>query len=110
MPFALQFGLQTGFVALSVLLFLVALPALVGFAAASWRLGDRLVGMRLIARWGGQLPAPLVTLLGASLLYLLVQLPYLGVAVAGGSLAYALGAVVTARLQPAGHERPPSQT
>ncbi len=110
MPFTLQLGLQTGFVALSVLLFVVALPALVGFAAASWRLGDRLLGMRFISRWGGQLPAPLVTLLGASLLYLLTQVPYLGIVVAGGSLAYALGAVVTARLRPAGDERLPSQT
>lgn len=105
-PAALQFGLQAGFVALSVLFFLVALPALVGFAAASWRLGDSLLGLPRVLRWGARVPAPLVAVFGATLLYLLAQVPYLGIVSAICSLAYALGAVVTARLDPAGHVRP----
>ncbi len=104
--FAVQFGLQAGFVGLSVLLFVVALPTLVGFAAASWRLGDALVGLRLVARWGAQIPAPVVALLGATVLYVLAQAPYIGIVGGVGSLAYALGAVVTARLDPAGLGRP----
>lgn len=105
-PLAVQFGLQAGFVGLSVLLFVVALPTLVGFAAACWRLGDALVGLGPVARWGAQIPAPVVALLGATVLYVLVQAPYVGIVSGVGSVAYALGAVVTARLDPAGLGRP----
>ena len=105
-----QLGLQVGAISLSVLFFGIALAGLVGFSAAAWRLGDVLVGLRVVARWGAQIPAPLVALLGASVLYLLAQLPYLGAVVFTGSLAYALGAVVTARLDQPGIRQTPAPT
>ncbi len=105
-----QIGLQVGAISLSVLLFGIALAALVGFSAAAWRLGDVLVGIRVVTRWAAQIPTPLVALLGASVLYLLAQVPYLGAVVFAGSLAYALGAVVTARLDHLGVGQTPTPT
>ena len=96
----LQFGLQTGFVVFAVIIVLAAVPALIGFAAASWRLGDALLTVRPLSRWTGLIPAPLVALLGTTLIYLLAQVPYLGIVVAVGAIAYALGAFVSARLDP----------
>lgn len=90
--------LQGGLVALTVGLVFVGLIALVGFAAASWRLGDALLSLRPLARWSSAVPRPLVALIGASLIYLAAQLPTVGAAIAFGAIAYALGAVITARL------------
>jgi hypothetical protein len=78
----------------------VLLVTLVGFAAASWRLGDAILGMRQLARWAGSVPGPVVALIGATILYLLGQLPVVGGLVAFLVVAYALGAVVIARLGP----------
>ena len=97
MPAALQVGLA----AFSVAIVIAGLAALVGFAAASWRLGDALFRMRGLRSYGERLPAPLIALLGATLIYIAWQLPYLGTLAVVGALAYALGAVVTARLLPA---------
>lgn len=105
-----QIGLQVGAISLSVLFFGIALAALVGFSAAAWRLGDVLVGIRVVARWAAQIPTPLVALLGASVLYLLAQVPYLGAVVFAGSLTYALGAVVTSRLAHLGVRQTPTPT
>ena len=69
-----------------------------GFAAASWRLGDAIFRVRQLRRYNGRVPPPLIALLGASLIYIAWQLPYLGAIAVVGALAYALGAVVTARL------------
>ena len=91
-------ALQVGLAAFSVVLVGVGLAALVGFAAASWRLGDALFGIGRLRRYSGNVPAPLIALLGASLIYIAWQLPYLGAIAVVGALAYALGAVVTARL------------
>lgn len=104
---AVQFGLQTGFAILAVLFVLVLLPALVGMAAASWRLGDALLGVRPLRRWSGTVPRPLVALLGATAVFLLTQVPYAGAVVAVATLAYALGAFVTARLEPQTPTRTP---
>jgi hypothetical protein len=93
-PAALQVGLAT----FSVVLVLAGIAALVGFSAASWRLGDALLGIGRLRRYSGSVPAPLIALLGATLIYIAWQLPYLGALAAVGALAYALGAVVTARL------------
>jgi len=68
-------ALQVGLAAFSVAIVVAGLAALVGFAAASW-----------------------VLLLGATLIYIAWQLPYLGAFAVVAALAYALGAVVTARL------------
>ena len=74
-------ALQVGLAAFSVAIVVAGLAALVGFAAASW-----------------VLPTPLIALLGATLIYIAWQLPYLGAFAVVAALAYALGAVVTARL------------
>ena len=74
--------------------------ALIGFAAAAWRLGDALFGLQLIKRFAGTVPAPLIALLGATLIYIAWQLPYVGAPAVVLAVAYALGAVVTARLAP----------
>jgi hypothetical protein len=51
-----------------------------------------------MSRWAGGIPGPLVALIGATILYILVQLPAVGGVVAVVVIAYALGAVVVARL------------
>src|SRR5207249_1755029 len=81
-----------------LLTLLATSAALVGFAAASWRLGDALFQLRGLRRYTGRVPAPLIALLGATLIYIAWQIPYLGALAVLGALAYALGAVVTARL------------
>jgi len=91
-------ALQLGLAAFSVVFVLVGLATLVGFAAASWRLGDALFQLRGLRRYTGRVPAPLIALLGATLIYIAWQIPYLGALAILGALAYALGAVVTARL------------
>lgn len=102
-PFGGPFGgpqpfLQGGLVALTIGFVFVGLVALIGFAAASWRLGDALFSVRPLSRWSTAVPRPLVALIGASLIYVATQLPAVGAAVAFGAIAYALGAVITARL------------
>ena len=87
-----------GLAAFSVVLVLVGLATLVGFAAASWRLGDVLFQIRGLRRYAGRVPAPLIALLGATFIYISWQIPYLGAPAVIGALAYALGAVLTARL------------
>jgi len=101
-PAALQVGLAT----FSVVLVAAGVAALIGFAAASWRLGDALFSVPRLRRYNGRVPAPLIALLGATLIYISWQLPYLGAVAVVGVLSYALGAVVTARLAHA----TPSQT
>jgi hypothetical protein len=91
-------ALQVGLAAFGVVIVVTGLAALVGFAAASWRLGDVLFRVPRLQRYNGRVPAPLMALLGATLIYIAWQLPYLGALAVVGALAYALGAVVTARL------------
>ncbi|HEY8829957.1 MAG TPA: hypothetical protein VIM83_05100 [Candidatus Limnocylindria bacterium] len=97
-PTAIQFGLQVGLMTLAVFVAALLLVTFVGFAAASWRLGDALFGLRAVNRWAGGVPGPLVALIGATILYVLMQLPAVGGVVAFAVVAYALGAVVVARL------------
>jgi hypothetical protein len=91
-------ALQVGLAVFSVVLVGAGLVALVGFAAASWRLGDAVFGIGRLRRYSGSVPGPLIALLGASLIYVAWQLPYLGAIAVLGAAAYALGAVVTAHL------------
>ena len=91
-------ALQVGLAAFSVVVVVAGIVALVGFAAASWRLGDALFRVGQLQRYNARVPAPLIALLGATLIYISWQLPYLGAIAVVGALAYALGAVVTARL------------
>src|SRR2546422_4609545 len=63
-------ALQVGLAAFSVVLVGVGLAALVGFAAASWRLGDALFGIGRLRRYSGSVPAPLIALLGSFLIYI----------------------------------------
>jgi hypothetical protein len=100
-PLGVPAALQVGLAAFSVTLVVAGLAALIGFAAASWRLGDALFGLQVLRRVGGSVPAPLIALLGATLIYIAWQIPYVGAAAVVLALAYALGAVVTARLGPA---------
>ena len=97
-PAAIQFGLQVGLMTMAVFVAALLLVTFVGFAAASWRLGDALFGLRAVNRWAGGIPGPLVALIGATILYVLMQLPAVGGIVAVAVVAYALGAVVVARL------------
>jgi hypothetical protein len=97
-PTAIQFGLQVGLMTMAVFAAALLLVAFIGFAAASWRLGDTIFGLRSMSRWAGGIPGPLVALIGATILYVLMQLPAVGGLIAFAVLAYALGAVVVARL------------
>lgn len=97
-PAGIQFGLQVGLMTIAVFVAAFLLITLVGFAATAWRLGDTIFGTRAMSRWAGGIPGPLVALIGATVLYLLVQLPVVGGLIAFLVIAYALGAVVVARL------------
>lgn len=97
-PFGVPAALQAGIAAFSVALVVAGLAALVGFAASSWRLGDVVFAAPGLRRIAADVPAPLVALLGATLLYVVWQLPVVGGVAVVGALAYSLGAVVTARL------------
>ncbi|MHB8630793.1 MAG: hypothetical protein ACYC9W_02575 [Candidatus Limnocylindria bacterium] len=99
-PTGIQFGLQVGLMTMAVFAAALLLITLIGFAAAAWRLGDTIFGMRALSRWAGGIPGPLVALIGATILYLLMQLPAVGGLVAFAVIAYALGTVVVARLGP----------
>ena len=98
-------ALQVGLAAFSVVVVVVAVFALIGFAAASWRLGDALFQTGWLRRYATRVPAPLIALLGATLIYVTCQIPYLGALAVVGALAYALGAVVTARLATPAHSQ-----
>jgi hypothetical protein len=93
-PAALQVGM-TGFAVLCVF---ALLALLVGFAATAWRLGDALLHTRALSRFQTQIPAPVVALAGATILFVLWQIPALGAFALAAVVAYAIGAVVTARL------------
>ena len=84
--------------AFAVLCVFALLALLVGFAATSWRLGDALLRTRALSRFQAQIPAPVVALGGATILFVVWQIPALGAIALAGVVAYALGAVVTARL------------
>lgn len=93
--------LEVGVTAIAVAIVLVAIVVIVGLAAASWRLGDWIVSLRPLSRLGQGTPPTLIALLGASLVYLVSQLPVIGPVVLVGAVAYALGIVAAARLGPA---------
>ena len=97
-PTGIQLGLQVGLMTMAVFAAAFLLVALVGFAAASWRLGDIIFGARPLNGWAGRVPGALIALLGATILYVLMQLPAIGGVVGFAVLAYALGTVVVARL------------
>ena len=97
-PAGIQLGLQVGLMTMAVFAAGFLLIALVGFTAASWRLGDIIFGAGPLRRWAGTIPGALIALLGATVLYVLMQLPAIGGVVGFAVLAYALGAVVVARL------------
>ncbi|HEV2251299.1 MAG TPA: hypothetical protein VGT60_12425 [Candidatus Limnocylindria bacterium] len=108
-PTGIQFGLQVGLMTMAVFAAALLLVALIGFAAASWRLGDAIFGLRAMSRWSGGIPGPLVALIGATILYVLMQLPAVGGLVALAVISYALGAVVIARLGPSALPAPTSR-
>lgn len=90
--------LQVGITTIAVAMVLIGLVVVVGLAAASWRIGDKVMSLRPFARFGQSAPATLMALLGVSLIYLLIQVPVIGPVVLVGSVAYALGIVAAVRL------------
>lgn len=97
-PFGAPVALQVGLTAFAVVCVFALLALLVGFAATAWRLGDALLRTRALSRFQTQIPAPVVALAGATILFVLWQIPALGAVALAAVVAYALGAVVTARL------------
>jgi hypothetical protein len=97
-PLGAPAALQIGMTAFAVLCVFALLALLVGFAATAWRLGDALLHTRALSRFQTQLPAPVVALAGATILFVLWQIPALGAFALAAVVAYAIGAVVTARL------------
>lgn len=97
-PFGPGAALQVGLTAFAVVFVIASLALLVGFAATAWRLGDALLHTRALSRFQSQIPAPVVALAGATIFFVLWQIPALGAFVLAAVVAYALGAVVTARL------------
>jgi len=97
-PFGIPAALQVGFTAFAVISVFALLVLAVGFAAAAWRLGDAILRLRWLIRFAAHVPTPLVAVIGATVLYLILQIPLLGALALAVVVAYALGAVVTARL------------
>lgn len=97
-PFGAPAALQVGLTAFAVVCVFALLALLVGFAATAWRLGDALLHTRALSRFQAQIPAPVVALAGATILFVLWHIPALGAIALAAVVAYALGAVVTARL------------
>jgi len=97
-PLGAPAALQVGMTAFAVLCVFAMLALLVGFAATAWRLGDALLHTRALSRFQTQLPAPVVALAGATILFILWQIPLVGAVALAAIVAYAIGAVVTARL------------
>jgi len=91
-------ALQVGLTAFAVVCVFALLALLIGFAATAWRLGDALLQTRALSRFQTQIPAPVVALAGATIFFILWQIPALGAFALAAVVAYALGAVVTARL------------
>jgi hypothetical protein len=96
--FGVPAALQVGMAAFGVILVFLAAVLAIGFSATSWRLGDALFRSRALARYQASVPAPAVAVIGATILYILWQIPALGALALALVIAYALGAVVTARL------------
>jgi hypothetical protein len=96
--FGVPAALQVGMAAFGVILVFLAAVLAIGFSATSWRLGDALFRSRVLARYQSAVPAPAVAVIGATILYILWQIPALGALALALVMAYALGAVVTARL------------
>lgn len=99
-PTGIQLGLQVGIMTMAVFGALFLVIALIGFTAMSWRLGDAIFGARPMNGWAARVPGALIALLGATVLYVLAQIPEIGRVIGVVVLAYALGAVVVARLGP----------
>jgi hypothetical protein len=97
-PFGAPAALQVGLTAFAVVCVFALLALLVGFAATAWRLGDALLHTRALSRFQTQIPAPVVALAGATIFFILWQIPALGAFALAAVVVYALGAVVTARL------------
>lgn len=79
-------------------LLIVALVALIGFTGAAWRLGDVILSARPLARLGRAAPATVVAVAGATLMYLLAQIPIVGPIIGVVAVAYGLGSAAAARL------------
>jgi len=97
-PFGVPLALQVGLAAFGVIVVVLIAVLAVGFAATSWRVGDALFRPRALARYQSSIPAPVVALIGATLIYIVWQIPAVGAIGIAAVVAYALGAVVTARL------------
>lgn len=97
-PIGVPVALQLGLAAFGVILVFLLVVLAVGFSATAWRLGDAIFRARPLARFGSTVPAPAIALIGATLLYVLWQVPIVGSVALVAVIAYALGAVVTARL------------
>jgi hypothetical protein len=91
-------ALQIGLAAFGVILVFLLVVLAVGFAATAWRLGDAVFRSRVLSRYQTLVPAPVVAVIGATLLYVLWQLPLVGAIALALVVAYALGTVSTARL------------
>lgn len=103
---SLLFGLQTLFALFALVLLVVGVAALLGFAATCWRIGAWLAARPAWRRYGERVPPAAATLLVAVLIYFLAQLPLAGGIIVGLALAYSLGAYVRARVL--GSETSPS--
>ena len=96
--FGVPAALQVGLAAFGVILVFLLVVLAIGFSATAWRLGDALFRLRVLARYQSAVPAPAVAVIGATLIYLVWQIPVVGAFALAAAVAYALGTVVTARL------------
>lgn len=96
-------GVAAGFIQLAVTGLAAAglaaaIVSLVGFTGSAWRLGEVLLRARPLAGPAETVPQPLVALAGATLIYLLAQLPAVGPIIGVVAIAYGLGSAAAAQL------------
>lgn len=96
-PFGVPAALQLGLAAFGVILVVLLGVFAIGFSATAWRLGDAIFRPKPLSRYASVIPAPAIALIGATVLYILWQLPAIGALALAAVVAYAFGAVVTAR-------------
>lgn len=89
---------QLGVTILSAALLIVAVIALIGFTGAAWRLGDALVSLGPLRRFGQSMPATIIVIACATLIYLLAQIPLVGSIITIAAISFGLGSAAAARL------------
>src|SRR5439155_24413426 len=106
-PFGVPAALQVGMAAFGVIAVFLLVVLAIGFSATSWRLGDALFRWRALDRYRSEVPAPLIAVIGATILHVPSQIPAIGARPPLPLIPHALGTPLTARLPSPSTPAPP---